>query len=164
MKLLLPLFLTLIVSHARAADAQTPNTAPVPAAATAAPAPPPNVPSPPPNYVYAPDGRRDPFVSLVNRGLEKPAKPVAKERPDGIGGVSVGEVMVRGLVESRGGWLAMVGVPNGKTYAIRPGDRLFDGTVRTITPDAVVLLQDVTDPKSVERQREVRKPLRGDAK
>ena len=64
---------------------------------------------------------------------------------------------------SRGGWL-MVGVPNGKTYSIRPGDRLFDGTVRTITPDSVVLLQDVTDPKSVDRQREVRKPLRGDAK
>jgi Tfp pilus assembly protein PilP len=160
--LLLPTFLALAVSNPTAAHAQTPAEAPAPS--STAPAPPSNVPSPPPDYVYSPDGRRDPFVSLVNRGAEKPEKPVVKARPDGIGGVSVDDVVVRGLVESRGGWLAMVGVPNGKTYSIRPGDRLFDGTVRTITPDSVVLLQDVTDPKKVDRQREVRKPLRGDAK
>jgi Tfp pilus assembly protein PilP len=164
MKLLLPMLLTLAVLYPTAANGQTPADTPAPAPSTAASATPPNVPSPPPNYVYLPDGRRDPFVSLVNRGIEKPAKPVVKERPDGIGGVSVDDVVVRGLVESRGGWLAMVGVPNGKTYSIRPGDRLFDGSVRRITPDAVVLMQDVTDPKSVERQREVRKPLRGEAK
>jgi type IV pilus assembly protein PilP len=164
MKLLLPMLLTVAVAMPTAANAQTPAAPPTATTATAAPATPSNVPSPPANYVYSPDGRRDPFVSLVNRGIEKPTKPVAKERPDGIGGVSVDDVVVRGLVESRGGWLAMVGVPNGKTYSIRPGDRLFDGSVRTITPDAVVLMQDVTDPKSVERQREVRKPLRGDAK
>jgi Tfp pilus assembly protein PilP len=162
MRLLLPMLLTIAVSTTAAARAQTPAEAPAPVAA--APAPPSNVPSPPPNYVYSPDGRRDPFVSLVNRGIEKPIKPVAKQRPDGIGGVSVDDVVVRGLIESRGGWLAMVGVPNGKTYSLHPGDRLFDGTVRTITHDAVVLMQDVTDPKSLERQREVRKPLRGDAK
>lgn len=160
--LLLSTVFALAVSTPTAVHAQTPAEAPAPASTAAVP--PSNVPSPPADYAYAPDGRRDPFVSMVNRGVEMPVKPVVKARPDGIGGVSVDDVVVRGLVESRGGWLAMVGVPSGKTYSLRPGDRLFDGTVRTITPDSVVLLQDVTDPKSVERQREVRKPLRGDAK
>jgi len=159
--LLLPTVFALAVSTSTAAHAQTPAEAPAPASTAV---PPSNVPSPPADYAYTPDGRRDPFVSLVNRGVEKAVKPVVKTRPDGIGGVSVDDVVVRGLVESRGGWLAMVGVPSGKTYSLRAGDRLFDGTVRTITPDSVVLLQDVTDPKSVERQREVRKPLRGEAK
>jgi Tfp pilus assembly protein PilP len=160
--LLLPLILALADPARPIATAQTPAETPTPAApAAGAPS---NVPSPAPNYVYAPDGRRDPFVSLVNRGVEKPSKPVVQGRPDGIGGVSVDELTVRGLVESRGGWLAMVGAPSGKTYSIRPGDRLFDGNVRTITPDAVVLMQDVSDPQSAQRQREVRKPLRGDAK
>ena len=159
--LLLPTVFALAVSTPTAAHAQTPAEAPAPASTAV---PPSNVPSPPADYAYTPDGRRDPFVSLVHRGAEQPVKPVVKARPDGIGGVSVDDVVVRGLVESRGGWLAMIGVPNGKTYSLRAGDRLFDGTVRTITPDSVVLLQDVTDPKSVERQREVRKPLRGEAK
>ena len=159
--LVLPLCLALAGQARLTAGAQTPADTP---AAAATPAPAANVPSPSPNYVYAPDGRRDPFVSLLARSVEKPIKPVATSRPDGIGGVGVDEITVRGLVESRGGWLAMVGAPSGKTYSIRPGDRLFDGNVRAITPDAVVLMQDVADKQSAQRQREVRKPLRGDAK
>jgi hypothetical protein len=47
-----------------------------------------------------------------------------------------------------------------KTYLVRVGDRLLDGTVRTITADAVVILQRVNDPLSVDTEREVRKGLR----
>jgi hypothetical protein len=36
----------------------------------------------------------------------------------------------------------------------------MDGTVRTITPEAVVILQQVRDPLSLDKQREVRKTLR----
>ena len=47
-----------------------------------------------------------------------------------------------------------------KTYIVRSGDKLLDGTVRTITADAMVILQQVNDPLSLEKQREVRKLLR----
>jgi Tfp pilus assembly protein PilP len=161
MRLLLSLFLLVSGPLCLMAGAQPAPERPQPAAPAAAPT---NVPSPPPNYVYAPDGRRDPFVSLVTRGVEKPAQTVNKERPEGLAGVTVDELVVRGLVLSRGGWLAMVGAPSGKTYSLRAGDRLFDGNVRNITADAVVLMQDVADPKSLQRQREVRKPLRGETK
>jgi Tfp pilus assembly protein PilP len=120
--------------------------------------------TPPPNYTYVPQGRRDPFVSLVNRGEETGSKAVPKVRPDGIAGVLVDEVVVKGILQNRGVWVAMIAAPNGRSYSIRPGDRLFDGSVQTITPQAVVLMQDVSDPLKLAKQREVRKYLRGEVK
>ena len=58
----------------------------------------------------------------------------------------------------------MIAAPSGRTYSIRPGDRLMDGSVRTITAQSVVLMQEVNDPLSLEKQREVRKYLRGEVK
>ena len=43
---------------------------------------------------------------------------------------------------------------------MRAGDKLLDGTIRTITQNAMVILQQVNDPLSLEKQREVRKVLR----
>jgi Tfp pilus assembly protein PilP len=160
LRLLLPLLITLAGPAGLSAAGQRPTDPPAPPP----PATPPSVPSPPPNYVYAPDGRRDPFVSLFSRSTEKEAHPVATNRPDGVAGIGVGELVLRGLVESRGGWLAMIGTPSGKTYSIRPGDRLFDGTVTAITADALVLMQDINDPPASKTQREVRKYLRGEGK
>lgn len=47
-----------------------------------------------------------------------------------------------------------------KTYIVRAGDKLFDGTVRTISQNEMVIVQQVNDPLSLEKQREVRKVLR----
>jgi hypothetical protein len=73
----------------------------------------------------------------------------------------VSEMTVRGIVQTRGVWVAMVGGIDGKVYSIRAGDKLADGVVREVTPQAVVILQEVTDPLSLAKQREVRKLLRG---
>jgi hypothetical protein len=43
---------------------------------------------------------------------------------------------------------------------VKSGDRLRDGLVRSISADMMVILQHVTDPLSLEKQREVRKTLR----
>jgi Tfp pilus assembly protein PilP len=138
--------------------------APAGNASAAAPAAPKSVgPTPPADYAYDPADRRDPFLSLINRGTD--ARGVAKTtRPEGLPGLTVEEVVVRGIVQSRGGWVAMVAAPSGRTYTIRPGDRLMDGNVRAITGQAVVLMQEVNDPLSLEKQREVRKVLRGEVK
>jgi hypothetical protein len=146
------------------AAGQPPAPAPPPAAPAQPPAPADNAPTPPPNYSYSPDGRRDPFLSLINRGVE--ARPGADRdsRPEGLPGLMVDEVVVRGIVQTPRGFVAMVGSPTGKTYSLRAGDRLMDGSVRAVTAQAVVLLQDVNDPLSLEKQREVRKYLRGEVK
>jgi type IV pilus assembly protein PilP len=117
-----------------------------------APAPP-----PPPAYTYEPEGRRDPFVSLLARGSDPTS---AASRPPGVAGLLINEVIVKGIVRDRSGFIAMVQAPDNKTYIVRGGDKLMDGTVKSITADTVVFSQDVNDPLSLVKQREVRKAVR----
>jgi type IV pilus assembly protein PilP len=113
----------------------------------------------PSGYTYNPEGRRDPFVSLVRRGAESPGTAPAV-RPTGLSGLATSEVSLRGTLKGRDGFVAMVQGADNKTYLVRAGDRLLDGTIRTITADTMVILQRVSDPLSVETEREVRKVLR----
>jgi len=138
--------------------AQAP-AAPPPAAPAAAPAP--SLPAPPANFQYSSEGRRDPFLDLVNRGTDMRGGNASATRPDGVPGLETNALVVRGIMQSRGGWLAMVAGADGKVYTVRAGDKLFDGVIRTITAQAVVILQEVNDPLSLEKQREVRKFFRG---
>lgn len=120
----------------------------------------PVAPTPPANYGYSVDGRRDPFTALISRtGVQRGETPVS--RAEGLPGLTVDELVVRGILQSRGTWVAMVSGAAGKVFTVKPGDRLADGMVRTITPEAVILQQQVNDPLSLEKQREVRKFLRG---
>jgi Tfp pilus assembly protein PilP len=115
------------------------------------------VPAVPQGYGYNPDGRRDPFVSLVDRGAELNASSV---RPQGLAGLMLHEIAVKGIVFNEGGYLAMIQAPDSRTYVVRRGDKLFDAGIKAVTADAVVFVQQVTDPLSLVKQREIRKPLR----
>ena len=75
--------------------------------------------------------------------------------------MSVAEISVRGVMQSRGKLIAMVMGPDNKTYIVHEGDKLLDGSIKSITPQGLVIEQEVNDPLSVVRQREVRKLLRG---
>ena len=138
--------------------AQAPQPAPAaaqaPAAAPPAGAPVPAVEGP---YSYDPAGRRDPFVSLLARGTDSRA---AGSRPAGPPGLLIGEVTVKGIVRDRSGFIAMIQGPDTKTFIVRTGEKLMDGTVKAITADSVVFSQDVTDPLSLVKQKEVRKTVR----
>lgn len=121
-----------------------------------------DLPAPPANFEYTAEGRRDPFVSLINRGDEGKAKDgAAGKRADGVPGMLTAEMNVRGIMQARGAYVAMVAGSDGKVYTVRAGDKLADGVIRTVTANAVVILQEVHDPLSLEKQREVRKFLRG---
>ena len=50
--------------------------------------------------------------------------------------------------------------PDNRTYIVHQGDKLADGTIKTITPQGLVVIQEVNDPLSLVKQREVRKLLR----
>ena len=153
----------------QAAPARPATPAPVaPAPQAAAPAgaaPKPATPSPagpelePQGYTYNPAGRRDPFVSLLRRG-GNPLNPTLGARPAGLAGLETSEVTLKGTVATQAGFVGIVQGSDNKTYIVRAGDKLLDGTIRTITPDSMVITQQVTDPLSLEKQREVRKVLR----
>ena len=132
-----------------------------PAVQPAAPQPgtPPATSPPPPAaepYTYDPAGRRDPFVSLLSRGIE----PASGKKLTGLASLSTAEVMVRGVMQSRNSYVALLSGPDGKTYSAHVNDRLLDGVIRSVTPQGIVIMQEVNDPLSLVKQREVRKGLR----
>lgn len=154
------------------AEAVTPAPA-QPAQPPAAPATPPaqppaagskDVPPPPgAGYTYDPAGRRDPFISLAGRGGDMPSPGAT--RPAGVPGLLISEVTVKGIWKSpKGGQIALVQASDTRTYIIRQGDKVFDGSVKVITQDTVVFSQDVNDPLSLVKQREVRKSIRPEAR
>jgi len=139
------------------------HPAPATAQPPAAPGQPPSSPSPqePQGFTYKPEGRRDPFMSLMRRGITSQRGAIAGPRPAGLAGLGAGEVTLRGTVKSReGGFVAILQGSDQKTYIVRAGDKLLDGTIRTITENDLVILQQVNDPLLLEKQREVRKVLR----
>jgi Tfp pilus assembly protein PilP len=145
------------------APAPTPANAPGPATApanAAAPAPAAAAtPLEPQGYTYDPQGRRDPFVSLLRRGSEVPRMP-GSNRPNGLAGLETSEVTLKGTIATQGTYVGILQGSDNKTYIVRAGDKLLDGTIRVINPESMVIAQQVTDPLSLEKQREVRKVLR----
>jgi Tfp pilus assembly protein PilP len=151
--------LALIVTTASVAAPLAAQNAP---AGQKAPAPaekpaPPQAEKPPEPFTYQAAGRRDPFLNLLGTGPEP--RPVGR-RSDGLAGLALGEITVRGVMQSRDALVAMVAGPDNKTYIVHQGDRLLDGQIKTITHDGLVVLQRVTDPLSTIKQREVQKLLR----
>jgi Tfp pilus assembly protein PilP len=148
-----------------APSSATPPQAGAPApAAPAAPAPAAPVPQGATGgagYSYDPAGRRDPFVSLTARGGELPPPG---SRPSGPAGLLVNEITLKGVLKSPKGYIALVQAPDNRTYMMHAGDKVFDGTVKAITQDALVFSQDVNDPLSLVKQREVRKAIRPEAR
>ena len=120
----------------------------------------------PGGYTYNPQGRRDPFVSLV--------KPVTgdtgpKTRKPGMEGFLIQEVALKGILKTPGGgegvaekpgYIAIFQGPEGnKSYFVNVGQRLFDGQLTAIDSTSVTFHQEVTDPLSPVKTREIRQSL-----
>jgi hypothetical protein len=115
-------------------------------------------PSDQPGYSYRSAGRRDPFVSLWSAGTDG-----KRERPaiEGVSGIYTVDLVVKGILQSRGRFVAIVlGSDNRRQFILHANDRLADGVVKAITADSVLIFQEVSDPLSLARQREIRKTLR----
>jgi Tfp pilus assembly protein PilP len=116
-------------------------------------------------YAYNSGGRRDPFVSLQ--------RPVAadrgpKTRKPGMEGFLIQEIALKGIVKTTGtgigvagkaGHIAMFLGADGKSYFVTTGQRLYDGVVTAVDATSVTFRQEVTDPLSPVKTREVRKSL-----
>jgi len=110
----------------------------------------------PGGFTYNPQGRRDPFVSLL--------KPVsadqgARTRKQGMEGFMVQEVALKGVVKMQKGYRAMLLGTDGKSYFVSVGQRLYDGVIVAIDAGSVTFRQEVTDPLTTVRSRDVRKTL-----
>jgi Tfp pilus assembly protein PilP len=162
----------LAVGGLAVAQAPAPASAPAAAPATPAEATPADAERPPLDveletggFAYNSMGRRDPFVSLL--------RPVApdrgpKTRKPGMEGFLIQEIALKGIVRTKGGGLGIAQKPgyiamflgaDGKSYFVGAGQRLYDGEIVAVDATSVTFRQEVTDPLSPVKTREVRKSL-----
>ena len=105
-------------------------------------------------YVYASQGRRDPFVSLL-----RPVSETGRRKGVGMESFLIQEVALKGIVKDKTGYVAMLLGVDGKSYFVKVGQRLFDGVITAIDAATVTFRQEVTDPLSSVRSRDVKKTL-----
>jgi type IV pilus assembly protein PilP len=147
-----------VISTALSAAQTKPAAAPAPAPKAATTDVPPTTALEPQGFTYNPEGRRDPFVSLLRRGSDSRAQ--SGQKIAGLAGLETSEVSLRGTLVSRGAFVGILQGVDTRNYIVRVGDKLADGTIRSISADSMVIVQQVNDPLSLEKQREVRKLLR----
>jgi Tfp pilus assembly protein PilP len=110
----------------------------------------------PGGYSYNGQGRRDPFMSLI-RPVTADSGP--RTRRPGVEGFLIQEVALRGILKNVDGYLAFLEGADNKSYWARVGQRLFDGQIVAIDAATVTFKQEVTDPLSPVRSKEVKKTL-----
>ena len=82
---------------------------------------------------YNPQGRRDPFRDLL-AGREVKEKGLVK----GVPQMSINDVVLIGIVESKGKYTAIINGPQGFPFFIKVGDKFSDGFVLSIKESQVV--------------------------
>jgi Tfp pilus assembly protein PilP len=89
-------------------------------------------------------GRRDPFISPVRLAEER-----AKNNPactTGARCLVISQVVLKGVVKTQTGMIAMVENAAKKEYNLHEKDSVQNGFVLKITNDSVVFQESVTDP------------------
>lgn len=89
-------------------------------------------------YHYDPQGRRDPFRSLI--GSKEP-----RGGPQGVAGFLIEEIDLQGVVRTRQGLVGMVTGPDNNGYLLRVGDKVFDGEVVRITASSIIFRQETRE-------------------
>jgi hypothetical protein len=73
----------------------------------------------------------------------------------------ISELVLRGVVKTGKGHTAMLEGPDRKSYFVTAGVRFYDGFLIEVQDDALLVRQEVVDPLSPVRSREVRVELHG---
>jgi hypothetical protein len=100
--------------------------------------------------------RRDPFESLLARSSQGKG---AANLPPGKAGLQVSTLRLDGIVRAPNGMIAVVSNPQSRTYFLREGDHLYDGSVEKITMDGVSFHEEGKDAFGKPVQREVNKRI-----
>ena len=99
--------------------------------------------------------RRDPFESLTSRQQKQVAAPAIAGKP----GLVIGTLRLDGIVKASNGMIAVVSNPQARTYFLREGDHLYDGTVEKISMDGVSFHEEGKDAFGKPMERQVNKRI-----
>jgi outer membrane biosynthesis protein TonB len=132
---------------------------PAPAAPTAAKSAPEKTakaPAEKPAEEKAPVAKRDPFDALLNKAQ---SNGPPENLPPGKAGLVVSSLKIDGIVNGKGGMIAIVSNPQQRTYFLREGDKLYDGSVDHITLEAISFNEVGKDAFGKPLERQVTKRL-----
>jgi Tfp pilus assembly protein PilP len=98
---------------------------------------------------------RDPFVSPVvhSNGAIGPGCDTGKRC------LVVDQIVLKGIVKSPSGFIAVVENPAKRAYFMRENDPVFNGKITKITGDTVVFQEEVMDKVGKQSMREVVKKV-----
>jgi Tfp pilus assembly protein PilP len=102
---------------------------------------------------WAMSGKRDPFFSPVVQQSSGSGCSTGKKC------LEIGQINVRGVVKSDGGFIAVVTNSMNKAYFLHENDPVFNGYVMRITGDSVVFQETVQDKLGKPSTREVTKRI-----
>jgi hypothetical protein len=103
-----------------------------------------------------PQGRRDPFITLVGKQTGSGPAPML---PPGKGGLQVSTLILQGIVSGPNGMIAVVANPQKSVYFLHVGDELFDGRVEKIEIGSVMFHEVGKDAFGKPVEREVTRKL-----
>jgi len=106
--------------------------------------------APPSGFTYNPEGRRDPFKNLVREG-----GPTATGEPQAL----IDDLVLFGIVENKGVFTAMIGMPQGFPMFVKVGYKFTDGFVLSINETQVVLRKTHDRGVPLMRPRDVIKEI-----
>lgn len=116
----------------------------------------------PDGYVYRSEDKPDPFRPFIRQAPpEEDFRPMALQRPlTPLERIEAAQLRVVGIIHQgrhREDALAMVEMPDGKGYVLRPGVAVgrYGGIVERITANEVVILEQGRDITGREQSREI---------
>jgi hypothetical protein len=89
--------------------------------------------------------QRDPFLNplLLKKKIDELNEEESRgQPPPGISGMYISEVALAGVSMKESGKTAVFKGPDKRAYFLQEGDRLFDGFLRKIEPDSVLLVRE----------------------
>jgi hypothetical protein len=107
--------------------------------------------------------RRDPFLNplLLRKKIDELNEEVPLgQPPPGISGMYISEVTLAGVSLRDDGKTAVFKGQDKRAYFLQEGDRLFDGYLRKIEPDSVVLVRETKLKSGKLITEEIQKRLR----
>ena len=106
-----------------------------------------------PAAAKVPAGKRDPFVNPVVRVAA--GGGTGSMCSTGKRCLMINEMVLRGIVKTQGGNIAVVSNSANRAYFLKESDPVFNGMVMKITGDSVVFKENVVDNLGRETTREV---------
>ncbi len=112
---------------------------------------------------YQSEKRRDPFLSPVD--TKKSSGPADEEEgrgqpPPGIAGTLIAKAALLGIANSADGLTAVFRGADKRAYFLQEGDRLFDGYLKKIDTDSVLMVRETKFRSGKKLTEQVVKKLR----